>query len=83
MVGPDMFQNVVTWEPTFGAIGYRIYSDSDYKTLLVSLPAGATSYIDTDRMPGQTYWYYLLIEYTDGFSSTHGFVKVTPQRTCM
>ncbi len=75
--------NHITWHAAGGTpIGYKIYRDLDLTKLVASLPPTTFSYDDSMLEAGQTYIYYMLAEYADGFSTTIGSVEITPTRIC-
>ncbi len=76
--------NHITWLAAPGdPVKYKLYRDVQLNHLAAELPSDALEFDDTDLKPGQTYWYYLIAVYDNGFSSEIGNIVVNPQRTCL
>ncbi|MBP9841860.1 MAG: hypothetical protein KBC64_05490 [Simkaniaceae bacterium] len=83
LLAPRGITNHITWQVATGQpVAYTIYRDLDLTHLIVRLPPTSLSYEDANLEPGQTYTYFLLAEYADGFSSTMGNVEVSSARIC-
>lgn len=83
-VSPGVFRNHVTWETADGnPIGYTIYRDASRASQLVTLPGTALEFYETNVLAEQSYWYYLVANYANGFSSTQGYIIVQPYRQCL
>jgi hypothetical protein len=75
--------NQISWEkPAGNPYQYRIFKDSKYEDLLATIPGNGSSllYNDEHLEIGQTYSYYVIADYENGFSSTIGGLIVTPDR---
>ncbi len=74
--------NQVVWEkPAGGPTQYRIYRDRKYKNLLATILSDEKLiYNDKILQIGQTYSYYVIADYPNGFSSTIGDITITPNR---
>ncbi len=82
-VNPTNIYNQVTWSSGPGTpVGYKIYEDISLTHLVASVSADTRMYKDTHLEKGQSYSYYVLAEYDNGFSSTIGSVTVSPNRLC-
>jgi YVTN family beta-propeller protein len=83
VVSPTDIYNLVTWLPAPGTpIQYLVYRDSTLTIHIATLPAATTQYMDSNLVDGQSYSYYILARYANGFSATIGSVEVTPIRLC-
>jgi YVTN family beta-propeller protein len=79
---PEHPYNQVTWQKPAGhPFQYRIYRDKDYQELVTTLfSCESLLYNDMNRKVGQTYSYYVIADYFNGFSSTIGNITVSPNR---
>ncbi len=76
--------NHLTWQAAPGdVVNYRLYRDVLNRHLVATLSPGTLSFDDHDRVFGQTYWYYLVVEFADGFSATMSSVEILPTRACL
>jgi YVTN family beta-propeller protein len=82
-LSPTEVFNRVTWHAAPGdPISYTIYQDVDLTQLLATLSPTTYSYNHMNLQIGQTYNYYMIAEYANGFSSTIGSVEIAPVRAC-
>lgn len=82
-MSPANIYNVISWSEGPGMpTGYKIYRDVARTKLIATLPAGTTQYSDMHLEEGQSYSYFVLATYANGFSSTIGKVEVSPVRIC-
>jgi YVTN family beta-propeller protein len=79
---PSTPYNQVSWlEPEGSPAFYTIYRDSLFTQLVATITGGnILLYNDLNREVGQTYSYYVIANYPNGFSSTIGSIIVTPDR---
>lgn len=81
---PEKPYNQVTWNEPYGQpYQYRIYEEARYKNLIVTVPSTSQEtyiYNDLNCIAGQTYAYYVIADYSNGFSSTIGSITITPER---
>ncbi len=83
-VSPTAIYNQISWHPAPGTpISYQIYRDVALTDLIESFPSTTLGYEDPNREEGQTYTYYVVASYANGFSSTTGSIAVTPERVCL
>jgi len=83
VVSPTDIYNIVSWTAGPGTpVSYSIYRDAALSLFITTVPAATLEYIDANRIPGQSYSYFVLANYANGFSSTIGSVEVTPVRLC-
>jgi len=83
VVSPTDVYNIVSWAAGPGTpVSYSIYRDTALSHFIITVSAGILEYVDTHRVPGQSYSYFVLANYANGFSSTIGSVAVTPVRLC-
>jgi YVTN family beta-propeller protein len=76
--------NHITWVAAPGnPVQYKIYSDASLQHLIGSVSGGVHQFHHMDVIPQQTYWYYVIAVYSNGFSSSIGSVEVPPTRTCL
>ncbi len=76
--------NTLTWTASPGfPHSYRVYRDNLVNGLLGSVPGTTQEFFDTNLVPGQTYQYYVIADYDNGYSSTVGDVLIAPERTCI
>lgn len=76
--------NHLTWSHAPGApVSYDIYSDANFNHHVATVDGSTMQYDDMHLDEGQTYWYYLVANFADGFSTTLGNVVVMPARTCL
>jgi YVTN family beta-propeller protein len=82
VTNPSEPYNQVTWlEPAGGPSGYRIYRDPEFNQYITKLIGGGLLiYNDLNREVGQTYEYYVIADFPNGFAATIGSVTVTPDR---
>ncbi len=82
-VSPGVYQNNLIWDAAKGnPSGYRLYHDSTFNHHVATLPATTLQYSQNNVNPEQSYWYYLIADYANGFSATEGFVEIPPSRMC-
>ncbi len=75
--------NEISWQPAPGqAVNYNIYRDPALSQLISSVDADVLNYRHQHLQEGQTYSYYVVANYANGFSSTIGSVEITPSRVC-
>ena len=80
---PTAPYNQIAWEkPAGNPSQYRIFRDSRYEDLITTIPGSSNSllYNDEQLTTGQTYSYYVVADYDNGFSSSIGGITVTPDR---
>jgi YVTN family beta-propeller protein len=79
---PSNPYNQLTWlEPAGSPIGYRIYRDPEFTQFVTEIVGGGVlTYNDLNRVVGQSYGYYVIADFSNGFSATIGNVTVTPDR---
>jgi YVTN family beta-propeller protein len=83
VVTPTDIYNQVTWHMSAGSpIAYKIYRDVNLTHLIGTFSAEIRMYTDKGRQQGQSYVYYVVAVYENGFSSTIGSVEVGPIRVC-
>lgn len=74
----------ISWsKPAGKPYRYRIFSDHRHQNLIATLSATAATrylYNDLHKTRGQTYAYYVIADYPNGFSSTIGEITVNPAR---
>lgn len=81
---PGVYRNHVRWEPAAGnPVHYTIYRDASRGHRIARLSGTTYEYYENSLVDDQTYWYYLVAEYANGFSSTMGNVVVPPDRKCL
>jgi YVTN family beta-propeller protein len=81
---PTNIFNRITWNTAPGnPTSYKIYKDAASVHLITTLLGTDTEFVHMHLREGQTYSYYLIAEYANGFSTTLGNVEVTPSRTCI
>jgi YVTN family beta-propeller protein len=79
---PTNIYNQVSWLAAPGSpISYKVYRDVEQTLLIDTVLTGAPLlFNDMNRLMGQSYTYYVVAEYANGFSSTIGSVEVNPVR---
>lgn len=84
-VSSTEFHNEIFWQAPLGIspVNYRIYRDVANNDLVGIFSPGSIGYVDNGIELGQTYTYYVVAVYENGFSSSLGSVEVTPNRTCL
>ena len=82
-VSPIKINNKIFWKPAPGnPIGYKIFRDIKLNIPIDTLDATTLEYTDQFRQEGQTYSYYVIALYDNGFYSTIGNVEIDPHRLC-
>jgi YVTN family beta-propeller protein len=80
---PTNIYNIVSWSAGPGTpVSYKLYRDAALSLYITTVPPTTLQYIDKNRVLGQSYSYFVLADYANGFSSTIGSVEVTPVRLC-
>jgi YVTN family beta-propeller protein len=80
---PANLTNTISWEMgTETPMQFRIYRDAALNHYLATIPGTTFEFIESHLLAGQSYSYYVIADYTNGFSSSIGSVRVTPSRTC-
>ncbi len=80
---PMNLKNIISWGAVNGTpTQYRIFRDASLGHLVATVPSGTLHYTESHLLAGQSYSYYVLADYPNGFSSTIGSVRVAPQRLC-
>jgi len=75
--------NQITWNNGPGVpTNFVIYSDVFLTNQIATLPGRSTEYLHQNLEAGQSYSYYVVANYANGFSSTIGNCTVPPARVC-
>jgi YVTN family beta-propeller protein len=81
---PANIYNEISWEAGPGTpTAYSIYRDVNLVHRVVDLPAATLQYQDQHLELGQSYSYYVVAYYANGYVCTIGAVEVSPVRQCL
>jgi len=80
VVGSDNIK--ITWDGVDDAVSYQVWRSASPYTLIATLPAGTTEYIDYDVIAGTTYYYKIIaIDSAGNGSSTDEISVYFPTKT--
>ncbi len=80
---PMNLMTLISWEQGVGTpTQFRIYRDAGLAHYVATVPGTDLQFIESNLVAGQSYSYYVVADYANGFSATIGYVRVTPTRIC-
>lgn len=83
VTNPTLYNHITWTAPSGHPLYYKIYTDASLTLPIVTVTGETFEFFHTTILSGQTYKYYVVAVFSDGFSATLGNVEVSPERTCI